>query len=90
MSESEKKELKQRIEKVEQLYRKANVFEQAYRLVDKHEQRSLEAAAEIESHEMQRLLLYLVDTVLERSDPSDPNVVPIQTVQSLPIAATQS
>lgn len=81
---------KQRIEKVEQLYRKANVFEQAYRLVDKHEQRSLEAAAEIESHEMQRLLLYLVDTVLERSEPSDPNVVPIQTVQSLPIAATQS
>ncbi len=58
-------------------YRQAKVFEQAQRLVEKHEQRALEAAAQIPSEAMQRLLLYLVDTVLERNSPSEPTVVPI-------------
>lgn len=78
---------RQRIVRVEQLYRQANVFEQAHRLIDKHEQRALEAAAEIDSDAMQRLLLYLVDTVLERSGPAEPQVVAMSSPQILPITA---
>ncbi len=74
-----------RISRVEQLYREAKVFEQARRLVEKHEQRALEAAAAIPSDAMQRLLLYLVDTVLERNEPTQPNVIPINLVGTLPI-----
>ncbi|MFN3191953.1 MAG: polyprenyl synthetase family protein [Aureliella sp.] len=77
----------ERIARVERLYRKAKVFEQARRLVEKHEQRALEAAAEIESHPMQRLLLYLVDTVLERSEAPEPALVTMQPVGTLPITA---
>ncbi|MFK7734733.1 MAG: polyprenyl synthetase family protein [Pirellulaceae bacterium] len=78
-----------RLRTVERLYRKAQVFEQARRLVEKHEQRALEAAAQIESHAMQRLLLYLVDTVLERNETPEPSVVDLQLQKSpasLPIA----
>ena len=74
-----------RIKQVKQLYEKANVFQQAYRLIEKHEQRALEAAANIESEALQRLLLYLVDTVLERSEPSQPTVVALEPLSTLPI-----
>lgn len=77
----------EKIRRVEQLYRKANVFEQAHRLIEKHEQRALEAAAEIESHSMQRLLLYLVDTVLQRTEPEAPAVVELQPTSALPVVA---
>lgn len=77
----------ERIRRVAELYRQANVFEQAHRLIDKHEQRALEAASQIESHPMQRLLLYLIDTVLQRSEPASPTVIAIQPTTSLPIAA---
>lgn len=76
-----------KIRRVEQLYRKARVFEQAHRLIEKHEQRALEAAAQIPSEPMQRLLVYLVDSVLERSEPAEPAVIPMQPVNTLPIAA---
>lgn len=76
-----------KIARVEQLYREAKVFEQARRLVEKHEQRALEAAAAIPSDAMQRLLLYLVDTVLERSEPTQPDVIPLNLVGTLPITA---
>jgi geranylgeranyl pyrophosphate synthase len=78
----------ERIGRVANLYRQANVFEQAHRLIEKHEQRALEAAAKIESQPMQRLLLYLVDTVLQRSEPSTPSVVQLQASSSLPITAS--
>lgn len=76
-----------KIARVEQLYREAKVFEQARRLVEKHEQRALEAAAAIPSDAMQRLLLYLVDTVLERSEPTQPDVIAINLLGTLPITA---
>ncbi len=76
-----------KIARVEQLYREAKVFEQARRLVEKHEQRALEAAAAIPSNAMQRLLLYLIDTVLERSEPTQPDVFPMKMVGTLPITA---
>jgi geranylgeranyl diphosphate synthase, type II len=76
----------ERMRRVAQLYRQANVFEQAHRLIDKHEQRALEAASQIDSKPMQRLLMYLVDTVLQRSEPASPAIVALQPLNSLPIA----
>ena len=77
-----------RIHRVEQLYRKARVFEQANRLIDKHEQRALEVIGSLESEPLQRMLLYLVDTVLQRHEPSTPALVALTPVGSLPIVAS--
>lgn len=74
----------QRLQRVEQLYRKAEVFEQARRLIDKHQQRAIEAAESISIQPLQQLLKYLVDTVLERSEPPAPVLVDIG-VKGLPI-----
>ncbi len=66
-----------RIARVEQLYREAHVFEVAYQLVDKYQTRAEKIANEIEPPELRRLLVYLVDTVLERpADTADNLVVP--------------
>ncbi len=77
----------EKLSRVRQLYRQAQVFEQARRLIEKHEQRALEAAAQIDSEPMQRLLLYLVDTVLEHEDPADPPMVAITQHGLLPVVA---
>ncbi len=77
----------ERIHQVEALYRKAKVFEQAHRLIDKHEQRALEVIAAIPSEPLQGLLLYLVDTVLQRSSPSAPTLVTLDAPSPLPIVA---
>ena len=55
-----------RIQRVRQLYHEAGVFEQAHRLVDKHQQRAEAIVGEIECEELQRLLHFLIDTILER------------------------
>ena len=66
-----------RITRVRQLYEQADVFEKAYRLVDKHQQRAESIADEIEPDELRRLFYYLIDTVLERpSDPVQPDLPP--------------
>lgn len=75
-----------RITAVRSLYMQARAFDQARKLVDKHERRALEAAAQIDSEPMQRLLLYLVDTVLERNEPAAPAVVSVNSLSALPIA----
>lgn len=77
-----------RINRVEQLYRKARVFEQANRLIDKHEQRALEITGSLESESLQRMFLYLVDTVLQRHEPAAPALVAMTPVGSLPIVAS--
>jgi geranylgeranyl pyrophosphate synthase len=74
----------QRLHRVEELYRKADVFEQARRLIDKHQQRAIEAADSVSNQPLQQLLRYLVDTVLERSEPAAPVLVDIG-IKSLPI-----
>jgi geranylgeranyl pyrophosphate synthase len=68
----------QRINRARQLYYQAGVFEKAHRLVDKYQSRAEEIADGIKPDSLRRLLYYLVDTVLSRSD-SD--VVP--TIQFL-------
>jgi len=76
----------EKLAQVRQLYRQAQVFEQARRLVDKHQQRALEAASQIDSDPLQRLLLYLVDTVLEHVEPAaEPSVVSIAQPGLLPV-----
>ena len=78
-----------RINRVEQLYRKARVFEQANRLIDKHEQRALEVIGSLASEPLQRMLLYLVDTVLQRHETATPALVSMSPVGMLPIVATK-
>lgn len=55
-----------RIRRVRQLFEQADVFEQAHRLVDKHQQRAESIADEVQPEELRRLFYYLIDTVLER------------------------
>jgi geranylgeranyl pyrophosphate synthase len=59
-----------RLRRVRQLYADADVFDKAHRLVDKHQQRAEAIAEELQPDELQRLLYFLIDTVLERT--SDP------------------
>lgn len=74
----------QRLQRVEKLYRKADVFEQARRLIDKHQQRAVEAADSIPNPPLQQLLRYLIDTVLERTEPATPLLVEVG-IKGLPI-----
>ena len=68
-----------RIARVRHLYEKADVFEKANRLVDKHQDRAESIADEIEPDEMRRLLYYLIDSVLERREESTVKVVSLET-----------
>ncbi len=55
-----------RLKRVRQLFDQAEVFEQAHRLVDKHQERAAAIADKLEPAELKRLFHYLIDTVLER------------------------
>lgn len=65
----------ERLAAVRRLYEKAGVFETAFRLVDKHQQRAEQVADQLEPDALRRLLYFLVDTVLERPELPTPNVV---------------
>ena len=75
--------LEQRMNRLRHLYLEADVFEKAERLVDKHEQRCVAIADEIQPEGLSRLLRYLVDVVLER--PADRS----STVAISPLAPSQ-
>ena len=64
----------QRVNRVRQLYFEAGVFETAYALVEKHQQKAEEIADSVESDELRRLLYYLVDTVLDRTEDVKPTI----------------
>ena len=66
-----------RISEVRRLYEKANVFQTALTLVDKHQARAEQVADEIDVEGLRRLLYFLVDTVLERPEWTTPPVVSI-------------
>lgn len=68
----------ERIAGVRALYEEAGVFDKAMRLIDKHQERAEEIAGKLQSDALRRLLMYLVDTVLERPHPFDetPPAVP--------------
>lgn len=67
----------QRTTRVRRLYDKADVFETAAKLVDKHQARAEQVADEIEVDALRRLFYFLVDTVLERPELPSPAVVSI-------------
>jgi geranylgeranyl pyrophosphate synthase len=68
-----------RVNRIRRLYEAAGVFEQAHRLVDKHQDRAEQIADAVEPEELRRLLYYLIDTVLERpaEDAAPPTLLPI-------------
>lgn len=75
----------ERVRRVERFYRQAKAFDQAHRLIDKHQQRALEVVQGIAPEALQRLLVYLVDTVLERSHEAPATVIPLAQITPLPI-----
>lgn len=72
-----------RVDRVQQLYREAGVFDKAHRLVDKYQARAERIADEIEPESLRRLLYYLVDTVLERPAETEPAMVTELRVPSI-------
>lgn len=77
----------ERLARVRQLYERADVFEKAHRLVDKHQDRAEKIADEIQPDELRRLLYYLIDSVLERgTKPTAPTA--IQEITDLTQAAS--
>ncbi len=77
-----------RVQRVRHLYRAANVFEQAQRLVDKHQERAEAVADEIEPDELRRLLYYLVDTVLDRGNTDDAPLVVVEPTMPAGVRAS--
>lgn len=75
----------ERVRRVERFYRQAKAFDQANRLIDKHQQRALEVVQQIAPEALQRLLVYLVDTVLERPQEAPTTVIPLAQINPLPI-----
>lgn len=65
---------RKKIERAHQLYIEAGVFEKAYRLVDKHQTKAEEVADEVQPEELRRLLYYLVDSVLDRTEEVRPTI----------------
>ena len=63
-----------RVLRARQLFFEAGVFDKAYRLVDKHQQKAEEVADEIQPDELRRLMYYLVDTVLDRTGEVTPTI----------------
>jgi geranylgeranyl pyrophosphate synthase len=62
------------LSRVRELYQAAGVFDKAARLVDKYQERAETVADEVEPEDLRQLLYYLIDTVLERSQPAEPDV----------------
>lgn len=75
---------RQRLEKVGQLYREADVFRQADSLVEKYQQRAEAVADTVESDSLRRLLYYLVDTVLDRPGEGEATEIVPHVVSVLP------
>jgi geranylgeranyl pyrophosphate synthase len=63
-----------RVTRARHLFFEAKVFDTAYRLVDKHQQKAEEIADSIEPDELRRLFYYLVDTVLDRTTEVKPTI----------------
>jgi geranylgeranyl pyrophosphate synthase len=76
------------LQRVYQLFEQADVFEQAHRLVDKHQQRAEAIADEVQPEELRRLFYYLVDTVLERPTESAETTNPPVVLTALTLAKT--
>jgi geranylgeranyl pyrophosphate synthase len=65
------------IEKVRGLYERADVFAKATQLIDKFRARAETIADDVEPTELRELLYFLVDTVLDRPAPPEPDFLPL-------------
>ena len=77
----------ERLSIAQTLLQQANVFEQASRLVDKHHERACEVMEKVEPAPLRRLLQYLLDTVLERQQPTPLTMVSINNFAKLPVVS---
>jgi len=68
------KPIEHRLSRARHLFFEAGVFDKAYRLVDKHQEKAEEIADSIEPDELRRLFYYLVDTVLDRTTEVKPTI----------------
>ena len=84
--------IQKRLQRARHLYFEASVFEKAYKLVEKHQQRAEEVADEISPDELRRLMYYLVDTVLDRAGEVKPTIEfnDLSYSEILPIVAPES
>lgn len=78
-----------RIAAVRRLYQKANVFETARRLVDKHQDRAEAVADQITPEPLRRLFYFLIDTVLQQN-PSGETSAPAPQFVSFGLPITQA
>jgi geranylgeranyl pyrophosphate synthase len=62
------------LERVRQLFTKAQVFAKAEKLVEKYRARAEAIADDIQPTELRELLYYMVDSVLDRQPPPEPQV----------------
>jgi geranylgeranyl pyrophosphate synthase len=65
------------VESVRDCFLRAGVFEKADKLIDKFRARSEAVADEVEPTELRELLYFLVDTVLDRQPPPEPEAPPL-------------
>ena len=70
-----------RVEQIRRLYQQAGVFEKAYALVDKYQQRAVALVDGIAHAGLQRVLYYLIESVLEI--PAGPVVSHVETAMCI-------
>jgi geranylgeranyl pyrophosphate synthase len=75
----------ERIQRIKSLYEKAGVFELADRLIDKHQARAEAVADDIQPEDLRRLMYFLIDSILERPEISEPQVTTIPIVNNVAI-----
>ncbi len=66
--------------RIRRLFERARVFEKAEKLVDKYRARAESLADEVEPLDLRELLYYMVDSVLDRQQPTPPEP-PLQLLQ---------
>ena len=71
---NQKLSAEKRLLRARHLYFEAGVFEKAYKLVDKHQQKAEEIADQMDNEELRRLMYYVVDTVLDRTAEVKPTI----------------
>jgi geranylgeranyl pyrophosphate synthase len=65
------------VQRVRERFERAGVFDKADKLIDKFRARAEAVADEIEPTELRELLYFLVDTVLDRQPPPEPEAPPL-------------
>ena len=65
------------VDGVRQCFERAGVFDKADKLIDKFRARAEAVADEVEPPELRALLYFLVDSVLDRQPPPEPEAPPL-------------